>query len=61
MLAETSAVLWTIATFACVVFVYGFVLYALVRPFTHRDHKHQSGLWVHLPHEHQSRLWVHLP
>jgi uncharacterized membrane protein len=49
MLAATNAVLWTIVTFALVLFVLGFVLYAFVRPFTHRDHQHRSGLWVHLP------------
>jgi uncharacterized membrane protein len=49
MLAATNAVLWTIVTFAFVLFILGFVLYALVRPFTHRDHRHRSGLWVHLP------------
>ena len=42
MLASAS-VLWTIATFAFVIFVLGFVLYALVRPFTHRE----PGRWVH--------------
>jgi hypothetical protein len=27
----------------------GVVAYALVRPFTHREHEHRSDLWVHLP------------
>jgi hypothetical protein len=49
MLAEMSAVLGTIATLAFVLFVLGVVVYAVVRPFTHRDHEHRSGLWVHLP------------
>jgi hypothetical protein len=49
MFAEMSAVLGTIATFAFVLSVLGVVAYALVRPFTHRDHEHRSGLWVHLP------------
>jgi hypothetical protein len=47
MLASTDAVLWTIASYAFVIFVLGFVLYALVRPFTHRDY--EQGRWVHLP------------
>ncbi len=49
MLAETSAVLGTIVALAFVLFVLGFVVYALVRPFTHFHHQHRSGLWSHLP------------
>lgn len=49
MLAVTNATLWTIATFSFVVFALGFVVYALVRPFTHRAYRHRSGLFVHLP------------
>jgi hypothetical protein len=49
MLAATSTVLGMIVTFAFVLFVLGFVVYALVRPFTHLHHEHRSGLWVHLP------------
>ena len=49
MLASTAAILGTIATFAFVLFTIGFVVYALVRPFTHVHHKHEEGLWVHLP------------
>jgi hypothetical protein len=49
MLAATNAVLWTIVSFSFVLLTLGFVLYAVVRPFTHRDHRHRSGLWVHLP------------
>ena len=47
--AEVSAVLGIIVTFAFVLSVIGVVLYALVRPFTHFDHKHEDGVWVHLP------------
>ncbi len=47
MLASTDAVLWTILSFASVIFILGVVLYALVRPFTHRDYV--PGRWVHLP------------
>jgi hypothetical protein len=47
--AELSVVLGTIATFAFVLFVLGVVVYALVRPFTHRDHVHEDNLWQHLP------------
>ncbi len=47
--AEVNEVLGIIATFAFVLVVLGFVLYALVRPFTHFDHEHRSDLWVHLP------------
>jgi hypothetical protein len=39
----------TIVVFAFVVFTLGFVLYALVRPFTHTHYEHQTGLWNHLP------------
>ena len=50
MLAETTMeALGVIVTFAFVAFVIGFVLYALVRPFTHTHHEHQGGLWQHLP------------
>jgi hypothetical protein len=44
--AELSAVLGIIATFAFVLFVLGWVLYAVVRPFTHFDHEHRDDLWV---------------
>lgn len=47
--AEVSAVLGIIVTFAFVIFVLGFVVYAVVRPFTHFHHEHRSDLWVHLP------------
>ena len=47
--AEVSAVLGIIATFAFVLIVLGVVLYALVRPFTHFDHAHEGNLWQHLP------------
>jgi hypothetical protein len=46
--ADVSATLGTIAAFAFVLFVLGVVVYALVRPFTHFDHKHEDNLWVHL-------------
>ena len=46
---EMTGVLWTLASFTFVLFVLGVVVYALVRPFTYRHHKHRSGLWVHLP------------
>lgn len=49
MIAESAAVLGTILTMAFVVFVLSFVVYALVRPFTHVHHEHRSGLWTHLP------------
>lgn len=49
MLAVTNATLWTIVSFAFVISTLGLVGYALVRPFTHRDHQHRRGLWVHLP------------
>jgi hypothetical protein len=39
----------TILTISFVVFVLGFVGYALVRPFTHLHYRHRSGLWSHLP------------
>jgi hypothetical protein len=38
-----------ILVFSFVVVTLGVVAYALVRPFTHRDYRHRSGLWVHLP------------
>jgi hypothetical protein len=44
--AEVSAVLGIIATFAFVLVVVGWVLYALVRPFTHFDHEHRDDLSV---------------
>ena len=47
--AEISAVIGIVVTFTFVLFVLGVVVYALVRPFTHADHEHRSGLWVHLP------------
>lgn len=47
--AETTEVLWTLVTFAFVLFVLGLVVYALVRPFTHRHHEPGSGIWMHLP------------
>ena len=47
--AEASTVLGIIASFAFVLSVLAVVLYALVRPFTHFDHKHEEDLWVHLP------------
>ena len=46
--AEVATALGIIASFAFVLFVLGVVLYALVRPFTHLDHKHEENLWVHL-------------
>jgi hypothetical protein len=46
--AEIGTVLGTIAVFAFVLSVLGVVGYALVRPFTHFDHKHEDNLWVHL-------------
>jgi hypothetical protein len=49
MLADTAAVLGIVVTFTFVLFALGFVLYALVRPFTHVHHEHESDLWVHLP------------
>jgi hypothetical protein len=49
MLASTAAALGIIATFTFVVLTLGVVLYALVRPFTHVHHEHESNLWVHLP------------
>jgi hypothetical protein len=39
----------TIVVFAFVVFTLGFLLYALVRPFTHTHYEHREGLWNHLP------------
>lgn len=49
MLAVTTATFWTIVTFGFVLVAVGSLGYALVRPFTHRSHRHRSGLWVHLP------------
>lgn len=49
MLASTAGVLGIIATFTFVLFTLGVVLYAIVRPFTHIHHEHESDLWVHLP------------
>jgi len=49
MFAAETEVLWTLASFAFVLFVLGLVVYALVRPFTHRHHEAGSGIWVHLP------------
>jgi len=46
--ADVATVLGTIAVFAFVLSVIGVVVYALVRPFTHFDHKHEDNLWVHL-------------
>jgi hypothetical protein len=46
---ELSAVLGIIATLSFVLIVLGVVLYALVRPFTHFDHRHEDNLWQHLP------------
>jgi hypothetical protein len=46
--AEVGAVLGIVASLAFVLSVLGVVLYALVRPFTHFDHKHEDNLWVHL-------------
>jgi hypothetical protein len=46
--ADISTILGTIAVFAFVLSVLGVVAYALVRPFTHFDHKHENDLWVHL-------------
>jgi hypothetical protein len=37
---------WVIVVFAFVALVLGFVTYALVRPFTHFDHRHpQNSPW----------------
>ena len=47
--AELSAVLGIIATLAFVLVVLGVVLYALVRPFTHFNYRHEENLWQHLP------------
>ena len=47
--AELSAVLGIIATMTFVLVVLGVVMYALVRPFTHFDHRHEDNLWQHLP------------
>lgn len=49
MLADTSEVLGIMVTLAFVLFVLGFVVYALVRPFTHTHHEPGSGVWSHLP------------
>jgi hypothetical protein len=49
LVAELSAVLGIVATFAFVLFVLGVVSYALVRPFTHLGHVHEDDLWQHLP------------
>jgi hypothetical protein len=46
--ADISVVLGEVAVFAFVFSVLGVVAYALVRPFTHFDHKHEDNLWVHL-------------
>jgi len=46
--ADVGTVLGTVAVFAFVLFVLGVVVYALVRPLTHFDHKHEDNLWVHL-------------
>ena len=46
---ETTEVLWTLVSFAFVLFVLGLVVYALVRPFTQSHHEPGSGIWVHLP------------
>jgi hypothetical protein len=49
MFADAVVVLGTIVVFAFVALTIGFVLYALVRPFTHTHYEHRSGLWNHLP------------
>jgi hypothetical protein len=49
MLASASEVLGMVVVFAFVAFTIGFVLYALIRPFTHTHYEHQTGLWTHLP------------
>ena len=49
MLAAATEVFGAIAVFAFVAGTIGFVLYALVRPFTHVHHHHETGLWDHLP------------
>ena len=49
MVADTGEILGAIFVFLFVVVTLGFVAYALVRPFTHREHEHRSDLWVHLP------------
>ena len=49
MLADATEVFATIAVFAFVAFTLGVVLYAIVRPFTHIHHHHETGLWNHLP------------
>jgi hypothetical protein len=42
------SLIWTILTISFVVFVLGFLGYALVRPFTHLGYRHRSGLWTPL-------------
>jgi hypothetical protein len=49
MVADTGEIFGAIVALAFVVFTLGFVAYAVVRPFMHRDHEHRSDLWVHLP------------
>jgi hypothetical protein len=49
MVADTGEILVVGFAFLFVVFTLGVVAYALVRPFTHREHEHRSDLWVHLP------------
>jgi hypothetical protein len=49
MVADTGEIFGVIFAFLFVIFTLGFVAYALVRPFTHREHEHRSDLWVHLP------------
>jgi hypothetical protein len=48
MVADTGEILGMVFAFLFVVTL-GVVAYALVRPFTHREHEHRSDLWVHLP------------
>ena len=44
-----SETLGIVLTLAFVLFVLGFVAYAIVRPFTHTHYEHQDNLWSHLP------------
>jgi hypothetical protein len=49
MLADANDVVGMVVVLAFVAFTIGFVLYAVIRPFTHIHHHHETGLWNHLP------------
>jgi hypothetical protein len=49
MVADTGEIFGVVFAFLFVIVTLGIAAYALVRPFTHREHEHRSDLWVHLP------------